>query len=69
MNVNSYSNRFGFDIVFLSSKTYHGKASMNDEVTPIEKGAIRQQALNVNLYYAFNSKRFSFPAAFSQSYL
>ena len=51
------------------SKTYHGKASMNDEVTPIEKGAIRQQALNVNLYYAFNSKRFSFPAAFSQSYL
>lgn len=42
---------------------------MNDEVTPIEKGAIRQQALNVNLYYAFNSKRFSFPAAFSQSYL
>lgn len=60
LNVNSYSNRFGFDIVFLSSKTYHGKASMNDEVTPIEKGAIRQQALNVNLYYAFNSKRFSF---------
>lgn len=49
LNVNSYSNRFGFDIVFLSSKTYHGKASMNDEVTPIEKGAIRQQALNVNL--------------------
>ena len=69
LNVNSYSNRFGFDIVFLSSKTYHGKASMNDEVTPIEKRAIRQQALNVNLYYAFNSKRFSFPAAFSQSYL
>lgn len=69
LNVNSYSNRFGFDIVFLSSKTYHGKASMNDEITPIEKGAIRQQALNVNLYYAFNSKRFSFPAAFSQSYL
>lgn len=69
LNVNSYSNRFGFDIVILSSKTYHGKASMNDEVTPIEKGAIRQQALNVNLYYAFNSKRFSFPAAFSQSYL
>lgn len=69
LNVNSYSNRFGFVIVFLSSKTYHGKASMNDEVTPIEKGAIRQQALNVNLYYAFNSKRFSFPAAFSQSYL
>lgn len=69
LNVNSYSNRFGFDIVFLSSKTYHGKASMNDEVTPIEKGAIRQQALNINLYYAFNGKRFSFPAAFSQSYL
>ena len=67
LNVNSYSNRFGFDIVFLSSKTYHGKASMNDEVTPIEKGAIRQQALNVNLYYAFNSKRFSFPAAFSRA--
>lgn len=38
LNVNSYSNRFGFDIVFLSSKTYHGKASMNDRSRRSRKG-------------------------------
>lgn len=69
LNINSYGNQFGFDIVFLSSKTYHGDTFINDLRTPIEKGAVRQQALNINLYYALNGKRFSFPAAFSQSYV
>lgn len=32
-------------------------------------GAVSQSALNVNAYYAFNGKRFSIPAAFSQSYI
>ena len=27
------------------------------------------QTLNLNAYYAFNSRRFSYPAAFSQSYI
>ena len=35
----------------------------------IPKGMVSQNALNLNFYYVFNSRRFSFPAAFSQSYV
>lgn len=68
-NLNSYSNRYGFDIVYLASKTYHGRQHIGDAVTDINKGQITQKALNINFYYAFNNRRFSFPAAFSQSYV
>ena len=68
-NLNSYSNRYGFDVVFLSSKTYHGYKAADAERIYIHKGQISQNALNLNFYYAFNYRRFSFPAAFSQSYI
>ncbi|MCI7370434.1 DUF4421 family protein [Prevotella sp.] len=68
-NLNSYSNRYGFDVVFLSSKTYHGYKAADVERIDIHKGQISQNALNLNFYYAFNFRRFSFPAAFSQSYI
>lgn len=68
-NLNSYSNRYGFDVVYLSSKTYHGHTDMGDERIDIPKGLISQKALNLNFYYAFNHRKFSFPAAFSQSYI
>ena len=64
-NLNSYSNRYGFDVVFLSSKTYHGYKAADAERIDIHKGQISQNALNLNFYYAFNYRRFSFPAAFS----
>ncbi len=69
-NLNSYSNRYGFDVVYLSSKTYHGYTDTgNGGSIDIPKGLISQNALNLNFYYVFNSRRFSFPAAFSQSYI
>lgn len=68
-NLNSYSNRYGFDVVYLSSKTYHGHTDVGNERVDIPKGLISQKALNLNFYYAFNSRKFSFPAAFSQSYI
>lgn len=68
-NLNSYSNRYGFDVVFLSSKTYHGYKASDAQHIDIKKGQISQNALNLNFYYAFNYRRFSFPAAFSQSYI
>lgn len=69
LNVNSYGNRMGFDIVYLESATYHGSQTIGGETADIDKGDVEQRALNVNFYYAFNSRRFSFPAAFSQSYI
>lgn len=68
-NLNSYGNKFGFDVVLLSSKTYHGTVESNGGQIEIAKGQLQQKAVNINLYYAFNGRRFSFPAAFSQSYV
>jgi hypothetical protein len=68
-NLNSYSNKFGFDVVLLSSKTYHGSVETNGVSSDISKGQLKQKAVNLNFYYAFNGRRFSFPAAFSQSYV
>ncbi len=69
VNLNSYGNAFGFDVVYLSSKTYHGNINSDGTLSYFDKGQVRQQAVNLNAYYAFNHKRFSFPAAFSQSYV
>ena len=69
LNLNSYSNRYGFDVVYLASKTYHGHMNLGSGRIDIPKGMISQNALNLNFYYVFNSRRFSFPAAFSQSYV
>lgn len=68
-NMNSYGNKFGFDVVYLSAKTYKGKLRQDGIETKVNKGLIKQKALNVNAYYAFNGRKFSFPAAFSQSYV
>lgn len=69
MNIVSYGNKFGFDAAYLSSKTYSGNAKVGDVESPIEKGKVSQQALNFNAYYAFNGKKYSTPAAFTQSYI
>lgn len=60
-NLNSYGNKFGFDVVLLSSKTYHGTVEGNGGQIEIAKGQLQQKAVNINLYYAFNGRRFSFP--------
>ncbi len=69
LNLNSYGNKFGFDIVYLSSNTLEGEQEINGNRTTVEKGSVSQDALNINLYYAFNGRRFSYPAAFTQSYI
>lgn len=68
-NMNSYSNKFGFDVVFLSCNTLKGTQTINGNSIDIKKGTVSQDALNMNFYYAFNNKRFSYPAAFTQSYI
>lgn len=68
-NLNSYSNRYGFDVIYMESNTYHGTQTVGSQRYDVDKGSISQKALNVNFYYAFNGRRFSFPAAFSQSYV
>lgn len=69
LNLVSYGNRFGFDASYLSSKTYSGSVSSGGIEADVSKGMVSQKALNFNAYYAFNGRRFSIPAAFTQSYI
>lgn len=66
----SYGRRFGFDVVYQDAKNFKGwhdhegmpRIYLSDDI-------IHVKTLNVNAFYVFNSKKFSYPAAFSQSYI
>ena len=70
LNFNSYGKRFGFDIIYQNAKNFTGRHD-HDGMERIELPAdmLKVKTLNVNAFYVFNSSRFSYPAAFSQSYI
>lgn len=68
-NINAYGNRFGLEASFQDSKTLSGDISQNEKKFNLEKGEVRYTMLSITGYYAFNHKRFSYPAAFTQSYI
>ena len=70
LNFNSYGRRFGFDIIYQDAKNFTGWHDY-DGMDRIElpDGMLSVKTLNLNAFYVFNSRRFSYPAAFSQSYI
>ena len=70
LNFNSYGKRFGFDIIYQNAKNFTGWHD-HDGMERIELPAdmLKVKTLNVNAFYVFNCSRFSYPAAFSQSYI
>lgn len=66
-NLNSYGNRMGADLIITSSKTFRGKAESGGNEFDISPGQVSMSMIQGNVYYTFNHRRFSFPAAFSQS--
>ena len=70
LNFNSYGKRFGFDVIYQDAKNFTGWHD-HDGMERIELPAdmLKVKTLNVNAFYVFNSSRFSYPAAFSQSYI
>ena len=69
LNLNAYGNRYGVDVAYQSSTTLSGTVTINDEEYFMPKGVMDMKMLTVNGYYAFNGRRFSYPAAFTQSYI
>ena len=70
LNINSYGNRFGWDFIYQDAQNFtgwHDHEGMERIILPADMLSVK--TLNVNAYYAFNSRRFSYPAAFSQSYI
>ncbi len=68
-NFTSYGNRMGIDITATDSKTLTGSINFSNKHYDLSAGNIRQKLFYINGYYAFNSRRFSYPAAFQQSYV
>ena len=70
LNINSYGNRFGWDFIFQNAHNFtgwHDHEGMERIELPSDMLSVK--TLNLNAYYAFNGRRFSYPAAFSQSYI
>lgn len=68
-NLNTYSNRYGIDGVYQDTRTLSGDVKYGDMDGFLGKDILRMKMVNVNGYYAFSGRRFSYPAAFSQSYI
>ena len=69
LNLNAYTNRYGIDVIYQASKTLSGDMTFNGSDLFLEKGMADMQVLNINGYWAFSGRRFSYPAAFTQSYV
>ena len=68
-NLNYYSNRLSLDFSYQRSESLTGDITRGDKVSTLEKGDLTMKVANVAGYYTFNHRRFSFPAAFTQSYI
>lgn len=70
VGLNSYRNRWGFDFFYQDASNftgwYEGNGMPRIELPP---EVLSMKSFNVNAYYAFNYRRFSYPAAFSQSFV
>ena len=70
LNFNSYGRRFGFDIIYQDAQNFTGWHDHEGmERIGLPDGMLKVKTLNLNAFYVFNSRRFSYPAAFSQSYI
>ena len=68
-NLNYYSNRISLDFSYQRSESLAGDIYRDDNLQRLESGDISLKVANFAGYYTFNHRRFSFPAAFTQSYI
>ena len=70
LNFSSYGRSFGFDVIYQDAKNFKGWHDHEGmERIELPDGLLSVKTLNLNAFYVFNSRRFSYPAAFSQSYI
>ena len=68
-NFNYYSNSLSLDFSYQRSESLAGDIYRDDNLLRMETGDVTLKVANVAGYYTFNHRRFSFPAAFTQSYV
>ena len=67
-NLNYFSSRLSLDASYQRSTTLAGDIERNG-MQRLESGDVTMKVLNLAGYYTFNHRRFSYPAAFTQSYI
>jgi hypothetical protein len=68
-NLNFYGRCLSLDLSYQRSKSLSGDFHSDWGDQRLEKDDTKLKMLNVAVYYAFNNRRFSYPAAFTQSYI
>lgn len=67
-NVNAYGKRFGIDLIYQDAHNFKGwHQTDGEERIELPSDLLKLKTLNLNTYYVFNHRRFSYPAAFTQS--
>ena len=70
LNLNCYGRRLGFDVIYQDAKNFTGWHDHEGmERITLPDGLLSVKTLNLNAFYVLNCRRFSYPAAFSQSYI
>lgn len=69
LNLNYFSSRVSLDFSYQRSETLSGDIRRDDGIHQMESGDVTLKIVNVAGYYAFNFRKFSFPAAFNQNYI
>ena len=68
-NLNYYGSRFSLDLSYQRSESLSGDFHGDSGDKRLESGEATLKVLNLVGYYTFNHRRFSYPAAFTQSYI
>lgn len=68
-NIAFYANRYGVDAAYQDARTYKGWSEVNGLRQTIPADLLHSRLLSASAYYVFNYRRFSYPAAFTQSYI
>ena len=69
INLNYYGRQFCAIASYQNTKTLSGIAEYAGQTVHVDKGHINMKMLNMSAYYVFNHRRFSYPAAMTQSYI
>ena len=68
-NLNYYSNRLSLDFSYQPAESLSGDIERMGNSYSMESGDAKMKVVNLVGYYTFNHRRFSYPAAFTQSYI
>ena len=68
-NLAYYSSSLSLDASYHRSATLAGDIHRGDAIEHLESGDVKLKMANLAGYYVFNHRRFSYPAAFTQSYI